>query len=330
MAARKRPRRQGWLTGLSLLFCLMPSSLTAQGLQRLVDRCGEGMGGFTGRCHVAALALDAARGGVATAAALGGEVPGSASTVGYRLRSSPRISLSARAGVTRFSIPNLLEDYAVPTEDRQLMIPSLQLSGVMGVFNGFSPKPTVGGVFSLDLTASAHHLFTRKDDGFQSGLSGWGVGARMGILRESFTLPGITVSLARRWVDDARLGAEGPLRPARMEFDARVTSLRGMVGKDLFGTGFFGGAGWDRISGDASVGLRMAPSAPETLTTQKGIDSERMTFFAGASRTFLIVQLSGAAGFSRSLDPELPVDPGGNEYPSARAFYGSVSLRVTF
>ncbi len=328
----KRPRRI-WPTTLLLFLVFLavhPAPVSAQGFQGLVDGCAQGAGGLTGRCHVAGLALDALRGGLATASALGPEIPGSASTVGYRLRSSPRWALSARTGLTRFSIPDLLDAYSLPVGDQTLTIPSFQLSGVVGVLNGFSPVPTVGGVLSLDVTASAQHLFTGGNRGFTDGLWGWGLGLRLGILRESFTLPGVSLSLARRWLEEASFGREGSRDPAHLEMKSRVTSMRAVAGKDLFGFGVFGGAGWDRISGNGTVNLRLAPEGPEAVASRDGLSSDRLTYFAGLSRTFLILQLSAEVGMSESLDPDLPVDPGGNDFPSARAVYGSLGLRLTF
>jgi hypothetical protein len=223
-----------------------------------------------------------------------------------------------------------LDGYGLPVADQTLTIPSFQLSGVVGVLNGFSPLPTVGGVLSLDLTASAQHLFTGGNRGFKEGLWGWGLGLRLGILRESFTLPGVSLSLAHRWLEEASFGPEDSQDPAHLEMKSRVTSLRVVAGKDLFGFGTFGGAGWDRISGDGAVNLRLAPEGPETTASRDGLTSDRLTYFAGLSRTFLILQLSAELGMSESLDPDLPVDPGGSAFPSARAVYGSLGLRLTF
>jgi hypothetical protein len=267
---------------------------------------------------------------MASAATLGTEIPGSASTVGFKLRSKPRVSLSARAGLARFSTPDILQGYTLPVDDRKILVPTVQISGVAGVFNGFSPLPTVGGVLSVDVTGSAQRLFAPRGDGFQGGLWGWGIGTRIGLLRESFTLPGVSLSLARRWMGSARWGRTGPSTPARLALKDGITSLRAAVGKDLFGVGFVGGAGWDWISGRGTLALRPAPGEAEILVKGQDLESTRFSCFLGASRTFLILQLSGEAGWSQSVDAPLPVDPGGDDYPSARAFYGAVALRITF
>jgi len=313
-----------------ILLLLFPSSLGGQQFEELVSACSAGAGGLTGRCHAIALALDATRGGLGTAASAGTEMAGSASTLGHRLRTFPRIALSARAGLTRFSIPEIRNGYALPLGDQGVLVPALHLSGTVGVLNGFSPLPTVGGVLALDLTASTHQLFASKGDGFQDGLIGWGVGARLGVLRESFSLPGASLSLTRRWMGTATLGEMDQGDAAEASFDETVTSLRGVVGKDLFGLGFFAGAGLDRMSGEGTIRLRVSPMGFETAATASNLSSDRLVYFAGGSMTFLIAQISGEVGWSEPRDPPLPIDPGGTDFPSARAFFGSLALRVTF
>src|SRR5690606_2935207 len=74
-------------------------------------------------------------------------------------------------------------------------IGSLALDGAAGVFRGFSPLPTVGGVGSLDVLAGIGLVFPPTGAGFRGGSKGtWALGARLGILRESFTFPGVSVT----------------------------------------------------------------------------------------------------------------------------------------
>jgi len=315
---------------LSLSAFGRPGDGSGQGLEELVATCGGGSGTLMVLCHQAALALDGARGGLATAASNGSEVPGSASTLGHRLRSFPRIALAGRAGMTRFSLFDLPDGYELPAGEGAVYIPSIHLSGTLGVLNGFSPVPTVGGVLALDLTASTHRLFLPGGHGFQGGVSGWGMGARLGVLRESFTLPGISFSLTRRWMGSATLGDMAGGGPAETELDMDVTSMRGVIGKDILGLGFVVGAGWDRLSGDGTIRARVSPTGPESMATSSELTSDRLVYFAGGSMTFLILQFSGEVGWSEARNPKLPIVFGGTKLPSARAYFASLALRVTF
>jgi hypothetical protein len=312
------------------ILMLFPLPGRGQEFRDLVSFCAAGAGGLTGRCHVAALALDAARGGLATAASWGSQLPGSASTLGFRLRKSPRSALSARVGLVRFSIPGIRDGYDLPFGNEDVLVPALHLSGTVGVFDGFSPMPTMGGFLALDLTGSTHLLFPSEEDGFQDGLVGWGIGARLGLLRESFTLPGVSLSVTRRWMGTATLGDMDQGDAAEASFDVGMTSLRGIVGKDIFGLGFFAGAGLDRMSGGGTIRIRVSPTGFESEAKAPELPSDRMVFFAGASMTFLIIQLSGEVGWSEARDAPLAVDPGGTEFPSAQAYFGSVAFRITF
>jgi hypothetical protein len=217
-----------------------------------------------------------------------------------------------------------------PVSFDDVLLPSLHLSGTLGLFQGFSPEPTVGGVLALDLTASVDKVFAPREIGFKEGLLGWGVGARVGILRESFTLPGVSVSATSRWMGSATVGGLESAGMAEADFDVNVTSLRGVVGKDLLGLGFLAGAGWDRISGDGTIRARVSSTGPEGTASSTDLSSKRVVFFGGASMTFLILQVSGEAGWSRALDQELPRSPGGSAFPSKDVYFASVAVRVTF
>ena len=315
---------------LGVLSVSSPSAGAGQDLTGLVTSCGASSEALVGWCHQAALALEVARGGLATAASLGSEVPGSASTVGYRIRTSPRFSLAGRLGLTRFSMVDVPRSYRLSPGDEGAYIPSLHLSGNLGVLNGFSPLPTVGGVLALDVNASTHRLFLPDGHGFRDGVWGWGVGARLGIIRESFTLPGVSISLARRWTGTATLGELEAGGPFEGEFDLELTSVRGLIGKDILGVGLMAGGGWDRLSGKAGIRARVSPTGLETAATTTDLSSDRFTFFGGGSLTYLILQLSLEVGWSRALDPELPLVPQGTAFPSNKAYFGSLGLRVTF
>jgi len=317
---------------MGLFAGVSPSGGTSQDLPDLVERCGGATGTLTLLCHQAGLALDAARGGLATAAAAGSEISGSASTLGYRLRSRPRFALSARAGGARFSMVDLQDGNALRNagEAEGLFVPSLVLAGTVGVFSGFSPAPTVGGVLALDVTGSTHWIFAPGGRGFQEGLPGWGLGVRMGILRESFTLPGVSLSLTRRWMGSTAVGSVAKGDPAEAAFDLTVTSVRGVVGKDILGFGLLAGLGWERNSGEGAIRARVSPTGPEGVASASDLVSTRVVYFGGVSRTYLILQLSGEAGWSRSLSRGLPLEPGGGKYPSSTAYFASVALRLTF
>ena len=114
------------------------------------------------------------------------------------------------------------------------------------------------------------------------------------------------------------------------EFDLDLTSVRGLIGKDILGVGLMAGGGWDRLSGNGDIRARVSPTGPESMAGTSELTSDRLTFFGGGSVTYLILQLSVEMGWSRALDPELPLVPEGANFPSNKAYFGSLGARVTF
>jgi len=210
-----------------------------------------------------------------------------------------------------------------------VLVPSLHLLGAVGIFNGFSPLPTVGGVLSLDVTLSLDKVFASGTQGLWDGPLAWGVGARVGLLRESFTLPGVSVSASRRWMGSTGVGdlAKGDVGEAA--FDWEVSSVRGVVGKDILGVGLLAGVGWDRLSGDGTIRVQVPGGGMEGYGSSSDLVSNRFVFFAGGSMTFVVLQISAEAGWSRALDQELPREPSGNSFPDLKSYFGSVAFRIS-
>jgi hypothetical protein len=196
------------------------------------------------------------------------------------------------------------------------------------VFDGFSPKPTVGGVLALDLVLTGDWAFPSGDDGFDGSVGAWGYGLRIGVLRESFTLPGITLSATRRHQGSMEVRPDPDGYP-RVGFDGTTSSFRGEVGKDLGGFGFLGGVGWDRYSSDVSLRLgELEPGGPEVSLSTSGFDSDRVLFFGGISRTFLVAQLAGEFGYAQGFGDGRPEVPGYDA--DEGSLFGTLSFRVTF
>jgi len=209
-------------------------------------------------------------------------------------------------------------------------LPSVHLSGTMGVFDGFFLGPTVGGVGSLDVTVSGQWLGTPGDAGFQENLLAWGAGGRIGILRESFSLPGISVSGFYRKVGDTDLWSTQDGSSAESVFDLTVTSFRGVIGKDIWGFGFLAGAGWDRYSGGMNTSVADPEGVEPIVLVDGDLDTDRPIFFIGTSMTFLALQLSGEFGWAPGFESDLAVAADSEFDPSDRSIFGALALRLTF
>ncbi|MGD8320952.1 MAG: hypothetical protein PVJ02_10865 [Gemmatimonadota bacterium] len=297
----------------------------AQDLGGLVDVCAAG-GADRARCTELAVTSRALQGDLGLLTGLGSAVPGSASTLGKRLGSTPRVAIHARAAFAHVGLPDLSDPGPEPSRETSFVVPAVHTGVTVGVFDGFSLMPTVGGFLSLDLLGQASFAFLPSGEGFDGKTSAWSLGARLGILRESFTLPGVSVSLVRRSIGAVQYGALDT-GGGDVTVDPAVTSIRATVGKDLLSVGLLAGVGWDRLGGSTTVHAL----TPEGATAEASSSSFRQTrtlIFGGAAMNFLVLQLSAEAGWGRGFGAVTgyrgaPFDPG------AGTFYGSVAFRLT-
>lgn len=305
-------------------------SAKAQNLPDLISACGGTSGLKLVWCQETALSVQAAQGALGLAASGGTDLPGSASTLGWRMKGSPRFALSIRGSLTRASTPSMKVSGGLPRGETTVSLPSMHLTGTIGLFDGFSLGPTVGGFGSVDLTVSTQWIKPPKRKGFQENVTGWGVGTRIGILRESFSLPGISLSASHRSLGNTSLWEVDDGDPSEARFDLRVSSLRAVVGKDIWGIGFFGGAGWDRYAGDATLVVTDPGGGGLDSTGAGELRSERRLFFIGGSMTFLALQVSAEAGWAAGFTPALPASSEGGFDPSSRSEFGALAFRLTF
>lgn len=283
-----------WPAALAAVSLLAPAGAAAQ--QALADAC-VGAGGNALRCTEAAVAARAVQGHAGLMAGLGSEVPGSAGTLGRRLGATPRVAVSFRTAFTNVGVPDLGDRGEGPSREASFVLPAVQGGLAVGLFDGFSPLPTVGGVLSLDLLAGGGVVFLPSGEGFDGSTSSFSFGARLGLLRESFTLPGVAVSVTRRVSGSVALGDLDAGDRAATSLEPSTTSIRATAGKDLLGIGILAGMGWDRYGGSATISLAEGPTA-----TTGDFDATRTLFFGGASLNFLVLQLSTELGWAQGFE----------------------------
>lgn len=303
---------------------LATSPLVAQdGAASLAARC-TGTGTPAARCTELAVTARSLQGSVGILAGLGSEVSGSSSTLGRRLGTSPRVSAGARAAFAPFALPDIQDPGSEPSRETTFMVPAVHAGVALGLFDGFFLAPTVGGFLSLDVLGHASVLFLPTGEGFDGRANAWSVGARVGLVRESFTLPGVSVSLTRRDLGRIRLGAPGG--DASVVVDPTVTSVRATVGKDLLSIGVVAGVGWDRYGGSAIVGP--GPMSSSVSVLEESFRHRRSLVFGGASMNFLILQLSAEAGWARGFG-EVDGYRGAPHDPTRGTAFGSLAFRLT-
>jgi hypothetical protein len=299
-----------------------PVGVSSQEAADLAAQCTAG-GGDATMCAVGAGAGRDLAGYVGILAGPGSAFPSQASTLGRRLGGSPRFGLAGGAAGISVLVPDLSD--ASGQRERSPFVPAAEVTLALGVFDGLSVLPTVGGVFSVDLFGSGVFAFFPADQGFDGKVSVLTIGARVGLLRESFTLPAVTVSVARRFSGDMQLGDVGAGDLGQVAVDPAITSLRGTVGKDLYAFGILAGVGWDDIG--AATTLRATNGAGGFTLDTADVETSRRTYFVGVSRQLGILSwLAGEVGWVEGFDP---VAGGASASPDAgRQLYGRLALAL--
>ena len=300
---------------------------TVEGVTELAMLCANGNPDLASACRELVLAALAVQRGVGLASALGSDVPGTSSTAGRRMGSVPRLGFALAATGTGMGMPRISAG-SVKGLAEEVNPTVIGLRGVVsaGLLDGIQFAPGMGGFLSADLTASYTRLWLPEEEGFGGPSSGVGLGARVGILRESFTMPGLSVSVARRWHATVKTGDAGEGNPGEIETDLEVTSLRAMLGKNWFVVGLMAGAGWDRYEGEATVSATGGVEDAGAVTGR--LASERTIYFAAAWYNFLISQFSLEAGVADGVSDPFEGRSGGYE-PAGRSWFASLAVRIT-
>jgi hypothetical protein len=241
----------------------------------------------------------------------GSAVPGTASTLGMRLGSFPRLSLAFRLTGAPTEVPPILNRQAGAADPGTALLVGVAADAAVGILGGFSPLPTVGGVLSLDLIARAGVVPLPGSRGFDDG-GAWGVslGARVGALRESFTLPGVSLTGSYARISSIALG--DPERGTTDGFfdGGAITDLRAALAatKRLGPVGLTGGVAVDRYSSDLEAGFRDGFGGPQ-LQVEGDAVHDRWSAYAGASWTLLIFHASVELGWQEAPVPDgIPAD----------------------
>ena len=264
----------------------------------LAAYCGELAGAPASECHLAAAAVRLIHPRVGVALWGGSPVPGSASTLGMRLGSFPRFSMSGRMTLVPMELPPL-PDRTLDEGSRAL---GASISGqtTVGLLTGWSPLPTVGGVFSVDGIVRGSWLVLPDDEGFEDGsVLGVSAGIRIGALRESFTLPGISVTGSYGLSTEVGFGDpvvdDGYIRSGIGNWN-----LTGAITKRIGPVGVTAGAALDRYTADVELAFPGAPEAGRVVESS----TDRWSAFGNVSWTLLILHASLELGWQDAPMPE--------------------------
>jgi hypothetical protein len=280
-------------------------------------------------CQIGTFALETFMARTALASAAGNPVPGTASTFGMKLGPLPRMSGALRLTLLPIELPPIFRSNSSENPDGWIL--SLNFDGSVGVFTGFSPGATVGGLLSVDLLASGSVLHMPGSEGFNGGhVLAWAAGARVGITRESFTAPGISVSGMYRSLAEVRFG-----NVALSDADSWLNvdnhhawNVRGAISKKISLLSLTGGVGYDWQSAFASIRVRDPALATRILeATQRGFTTDRFSVFVNGSLTFLILSTVAELGWQQGED--VPASFQAADVAGNGVFFASLAVRVS-
>jgi hypothetical protein len=308
---------------LAAAFALQPTLLRAQDDLAAACAAASTQSGTAAYCATVAQIADLVPGRIAIAAAGGNPVPGTGSTLGIRLGSFPRFSVNGRFTGVRTGLPAA---QGVDSDtDEGITLTGWHGDVSIGLFSGFSPFATVGGVGAIDLLGSLGTVDLPGEDGLSGrNVTTWGAGARIGITRESFTAPGISLSVMYRDLGEFTYGDNG-----LDEADAFVHvdetwqwSFRGVVGKRITALGVTGGLGYDRYGGEALLRVRDGGGFVEVIDEHSG---GRWNAFVNGSFTVLVISANAELGWQSgaAAPPAALADESGDG-----AFFASFAIRL--
>ncbi len=291
----------------------------------------------------------------------GNPVLGTGTTIGKRLGILPRVSVTARANVALAGLPDLFRGgYVSQVTEQQPMlgaaptvsvpVGSLQGDVAIGLFDGFSPAPMIGGIGSIDLLGSVAFLPQVDQVGLSKAITNFGAGARVGLLRQGLVTPGISVSAMYRVMGEVGFGNIDDDDPGEFSTDLRTLSVRGVASKGILAFDFAVGAGYDRYSSDVSIGWRMNCQLFECDVYQPGgldvfgrfdgtLTTAAWNVFGNVALDLLVLSIVGELGYQKAVDPVgiedlqdagLPSsNPLTTDALSGGRFFGSIGLRLT-
>lgn len=285
------------------------------------------MGPVANPCNAVAQHAHMAQAAAGIALAGGNPVPGASSTLGMRIGKIPRMTVSVRATGAFLNLQSLRGFPNARDDDEKGLARSLNLDAAVGLLSGWSLAPTIGGFGSVDLLASVGRL-SLPDEFTEAGKS-WAVGARVGILRESFTAPGVSLTGMYRSIGDIRYGTPTgcPFVACDASYslkDNSVTSVRAVVGKRLFVLGANAGVGYDRFSSQPDVQLAGIGEG-----TYPELEQDRFTAFGNVAWTLLLLNIVVEGGYQRGNGEfEAPLPSTHESRTQKSTYYGSLAVRL--
>jgi hypothetical protein len=248
----------------------------------------------------------------------------------------PHMFIGVRANLVNVGLPDLNYDGSGNTValDDEVLFPSPVVEGGLGIWKGLNH-----GLLSIDALGSAQLLPTDQVDNLTVDEDarnigdialGLGYGARIGLLRGSFPVPSVSVSIMKRTIPRIQYGDLSDVsQDYQYAVDLQATNLRAVASTRLLFLNVAAGLGWDNYTGDAEILFREPLTGIPQPPIDIELDNSRTMVFFGAVLDFPVVKIAGEIGYQSGKDQNLPTDFEGIDDTSGKMF-GSVGVRFGF
>lgn len=293
----------------------------------------------------------------------GAHTLGTATTLGRRFGVLPRLSVTARFNAALATMPDLLDgfDATIGTDGQvpamgtvRVPVGSLQGDVTVGLFNGFSPGPMIGGLGALDLLGSVSYVPAVERVGLDSEIINVGIGARVGILQQGLVMPGVSVSgMYRTMLGDVAFGDLASDDPAEFTTDLSTVSLRAGVSKGFLAVDLAAGAGYDIYTSNVAFDFELecpasecgeryvlSPIGPDGARGVRGdLSTAAWNVHANAGLSLLLLHAVAELGYQKATsvvgitdlrDAGIEARSPTREELEGGRFFASLGLRLSF
>ncbi|HTY06544.1 MAG TPA: hypothetical protein VMC86_08505 [Gemmatimonadales bacterium] len=240
--------------------------------------------------------------------------------------------VSARVNAVKVALPSTS---TTSDSSTSAVVPAPVVEAGIGIWNGLG-----GGLLSVDALASATLLPTTQVANLSVDPNatkigkialGLGYGARVGILRGSFLIPSISLSVMRRSLPRLQYGTLGssvsPDSAFSFNTDLHATNFRLVAGMHLLLLDVAAGVGYDIYTSTAHINYynTLVTTASDTLN----LNNKRELLFLDAGINLVLLKVVGEVGFQTGKDQGLTTSYQGLDPKSGHVF-GGVGVRISF
>ena len=240
--------------------------------------------------------------------------------------------VSARVNAVKVALPST---NSADTASTSAVVPAPVIEAGLGLWNGLG-----NGLLSVDALASATLLPTTQVSNLSvdsnatkigSLALGLGYGVRVGILKGSFFIPSVSVSVMRRTLPRIQYGTLGavPSTDSAFSFDTdlKATNFRVTAGMHLLLLDVAAGFGYDVYTSNAHLAYYSSPIsiAHDTLN----LNNKREVIFLNAGMNLMLIKVIGEIGYQTGKDQTLSTNYQGLD-PKAGHVFGGAGVRISF